>query len=418
LLHTVVTRHGGNLRFECQVEDAAQHRMTASMSVDGDALTAIGTIALSIDEHAREFSSSSPEAIASWGRHDFERAIFLDPDFGSAWVAWVESLASNPAKALEVAQRALARPKLRGPVEQAQLDVLSATIRQDPDGRRAALNVLAKLTPNDLNTLQALADAAMLGRQFNEAADALRRRAAIDPADGEPFNILGYAEGMAGNLDGARKAFAEYRAYKEQNSFDSLGEVLFMNGKFADAEKSFTEAHEKDPAGAQGADLMKAAYAHWLTGDLPGADRIFGRYLQYRATQRDPVLAWREAVWMYATGRREAAIEKVKGAPSVAPVQLAVWNGSAPGDGPLLATIRGQFSAALPALKTLYQRTPPPVDSTVRVFYAWALTETGAKDEARALLTRWPLPDDPANPLFESVVFPQFIELRNALGVR
>src|SRR5204862_3423139 len=173
-----------------------------------------------------------------------------------------------------------------------QIEVLAATLRHDSDARRTALAGLAKLTPTDANALRALADTSMLARQFTEAASAYRRLAAIDPADGEPLNMLGYAEGMAGDLDAARKTFAQYRKYKEQNSYDSLGEILFMAGKFTDAEQSFQQAHEKDSAALQGADLLKAAYAHWLAGDLNGADRILGRYLQYRAAQQDSALAW------------------------------------------------------------------------------------------------------------------------------
>ena len=142
------------------------------------------------------------------------------------------------------------------------------------------------------------------------------------------------------------------------------------------------------------------------------------RYLQFRAGIHDPILAWREAVWLYATGRREQAMEKVRGAPSVADLQWRVWNGTVKDSGPLGLLAGHKSTEALDGLKTLYQRSQPSNDSLPRVFYAWALSETGRKDEARALLTRWPLPGDESNPLFESLVFPKFIELRRELGIK
>jgi hypothetical protein len=192
--------------------------------------------------------------------------------------------------------------------------------------------------------------------------------------------------------------------------------VHFLAGKFADAEKYFLQAHEKDAAFHGGAGLLKAAYAHWLGGDLAGADAIHGRYVKFRAGLHDPLGAWREAVWLYSTGRRTEAEEKVKGAPAVAAAQMAVWNGVPQGSGPYALLLEKKFAEAAEGFKSIYESTPPGSDSQVRVLYAWSLAEAGRKDEVRALLKWWPLPGDGGNPLFESLIMPKFIELRKTLG--
>ena len=252
----------------------------------------------------------------------------------------------------------------------------------------------------------------MNAHNFAGAAEQYRKILALNPADAGVMNSLGYAEGFAGNLDAARKAFEEYGRQPEQkvNSLDSLGEVLFANGKFADAEKDFLDAHQAAPAFLGGADLLKAAYARWLGGDLKGADALMARYLEFRRTAHDPAVAWREAVWDYTTGRRDLAIEKLKAAPGAPQVlvgrQLAMWQGSV------------QVHNDLDTLRRKYEQTPPSSDGQVRVFYAAALLAAGQKEEARKLLTRWPLPTETGGDiLVESLVYPKFIELRKAVGL-
>ena len=185
---------------------------------------------------------------------------------------------------------------------------------------------------------------------------------------------LGYAQAYAGQLDSAKQTFEKYGKQPGQgpNSLDSLGEAYFMNG----------------------ADLLKAAHAHWLAGDLNGADAIAAKYL------RDP---WREASWYFSTGRRDRAIAKLQSAPDKQLIQrqVAVWNAPLPGD--------------LAGLKTRYEHTPPSSDGEIRTFYAAALLKAGQKDEARKLATLWPLPlEQGVDPLFESLVFPTFLEVQKA----
>src|SRR5260370_42571482 len=107
---------------------------------------------------------------------------------------------------------------------------------------------------------------------------------AIDPAKAVALNGLGYAEAEAGNLDAAKKALEDYARQPNQqtNALDSLGEVHFMNGRFAEAEKYFAQVTARDPSFLGGAARLKAAYARWFAGELPGADALMRRYLEAR----------------------------------------------------------------------------------------------------------------------------------------
>jgi tetratricopeptide (TPR) repeat protein len=299
---------------------------------------------------------------------------------------------------------------LRSEVERARLELASATLRKDSAARTSALTTLSRLVPADADTLRALAGAEIDARRFAAGAELYRSILRISHDDASAMNALGYSEAFAGNLNAALKAFDEYRHQPQQeaNALDSAGEAYFMNGRFADAEKSFLEAHGRDAALLSGGDLLKAAYARWLGGDLKGGDATLRRYLDFRASLHDPLIEWREADWLYATGRRDQAVAKLRSAPAspLTTRQLAVWRGEEPPPGDLAA------------LSDLYRRTQPAADGQVRTFYASALLDAGQKDEARKLLSRWPLPETGGDPLFQSFVFPRFLELRRTVGVR
>ena len=406
MVHGYFTERAGALRFEIAVEDAARHKMVNEAVFRGDVLGAMDSAAKGLDPRARPFSSSNAEAIEAWARGEYDRAVSLDPNFGPAWLAWAQSLASkgDTPGAIDATARALANSALRSQIDRARIEVLSANLHKDPDARRKALTDLAKLEEADTTLLETLAQIETNARRFSASAELYRRILRADPGNVAAMNSLGYAEAFTGNLDAARKAFEEYGRQPDQkpNSLDSLGEASFMNGQFKDAEKYFLQTYDANAAFLGGATLEKAAYARWLGGDLAGADAIMNRYLTLRTNLHDPLVAWREATWLYATGRRERAMAKLQSAPAeVIEKQTAAWNRPAPDD--------------LSALKDLYERTSPNADGYARTFYAAALLQAGRKDEARQLLALWPLPEA-GDPSVQSMVFPKFVELRSAVG--
>jgi tetratricopeptide (TPR) repeat protein len=405
LIHGYFDRRAGKLHFQVELEDVSRNKMTAIASAGGDPIPALSAIAKTLDPSAQNFPTSNPQALEAWARGDDERAVMLDPNFGPAWFDWAQKMiaAGNPGAAQHAADLALTQTGLRSPIDRAGLQVMAASLRHDDAARASALESLAKLRPADSAPLLQLASLQMTRRLFPEAAHVYAQIALVDPGNSQATNLRGYADALAGNLDAARKDFEEYGRSPDQaiNSLDSLGEAYFINGKFPEAEKEFMEAFLKDPNFLDGATAWKAAHAHWLGGDLKGADQLMQRYVQSRVTAKDPLVSWRRANWLYETGRKDMAEAALKQAPpEIAQKQLAIWNSP------------GTISGTPAELKTLYDQADPVNDGLVRTFYAAALMQAGQKEQAKPLLTRWPLPPADEN-LLQSLMYPEFLRLRD-----
>jgi tetratricopeptide (TPR) repeat protein len=389
------------------VEDAATHKTVSTENVDGPILADVNTLAKNLDPKAQSFSTENEAAIAAWGNGEYEKAVTLDPAFGQAWLAWIETTArsGDTAGAIVIAGRALDHP-VKSEVDALRIELARATLAKDPHAEHEALlKLTARL--DDPQLLANLGSLETMSREFALAERDYKKILALEPASSETLNLLGYTYGFEGKIADAESDFAQYRKLpgQEANSYDSLGEVYFMNGKFADAEKAFLKAHDLNAAFLSGGDLRKAAYAHWLTGDLPGADKLFGRYLDFRGKLKDPLLEWQLASWEFATGRKDQAIARLEKSPfPQAAIQLRVW--------------RGEIK--LPnadVLKKAYDASQPSADGLYRTLYAEALAARGNKDEAKKLAVRWPLPDSSGEPFLQSLVFPKFIALRRILGL-
>ena len=387
----------------------------------GSLLFAVDALARTLDPAAKPFSSRNPEAIAAWGRGQFEQAVAFDPDFGSAWNAWINQLARSgkAEEALAGAEKALARMSLRSPFNRAQIELAAAGLRKDEPARVAALNALAGLAPNDISTAMALAELEQRLRNFPKSAEWYRRVLAMDSGNTSALNALGYAEAEAGQLEAASQVLERYGRQPDQalNALDSLGEIYFMNGRFSEAENYFSQESAKDPNFLEGAPLLKAAYAHWLAkpSDFSSADAIMKRYLEVRGAHGDRNVILRGAAWLYATGRGKDAVailqaaardQKAPDQKAMIERQLSVWRGEV------------KPPTDLTQLKALYESTNPAADGLIRTIYAAALLGAGKADEARALLQRWPLPESAGDPMLQSLVYPEFLELRKKLGAK
>jgi tetratricopeptide (TPR) repeat protein len=414
----VVGYFNGPASFHIAVEDLATHKMVATEDLHTPLLASMDQASHLINPQARAFSTSQEENATAWGEGHYEEAVRKDPGFSAAWLEWVRQLMSrgeNP-KALEVAQRALtAQPPLASPIDRAQIELLAGTLKNDQSLRIKALDTLAHLSPLDIQLWRALAEAQMNARDYAGAISAYKQQLQLEPQSGEARNLLGYAQGFAGDLDGAKQTFTEYGKLPNQlsNSLDSLGEVYFLNGKFAEAEQSFLAAYKTNAQFLGGLDLLKAAYAKWLRGDHEGADQTMKEFLIARVKQHDSLTTWREAVWLYSTGRQaeaQSSLQRSLGDDELSKEtrdlnekQLALWR--APGSLPKDPQ----------TLKTLYERVPPAQDGLVRTFYAKALLDAGKKEEARKLTMLWPLPEASGDPLYQGYLYPMFLEVRKAL---
>jgi Flp pilus assembly protein TadD len=407
-VHGYFTGTANALQLTVEVEDSSSHKMIETEQIQGPLLSCVNALSKRLDPKAEPFSSASEAAIEAWGRGDLEKAVTLDPSFGTAWLSWMEALArsGDVAGAIDLGARALQHP-VKSEVDGLRIELMRATLAKDA---RAEHEALVKLTARvaDPGLLSNLGSLEVRAREFELAERDYKKILAAEPDNADALNQLGYTYGYEGKVAGAQAIFAHYgkQPGQEPNSFDSLGEVYFMNGKFPEAEKAFLRAHELNPVMITGGDLRKAAYARWLAGDLPGADQIFERYLDFRAKLRDPSIEWQHGSWEYATGRKDQAIARLQESPSPQnKLQLSVWTGPF-----ALRLDRAQ-------LKQLYETAPPSGDGFYRTFYVEELLRQGDRDEAKKLAARWPLPDSVGEPVVQCLVFPKYIALRRILGL-
>jgi Flp pilus assembly protein TadD len=382
-----------------------------------------------------------------------QTATVQNPKFAAAFLALAETRLSQGDRsgAADAAQQG--KQVSKNPSERAEFDYLAATARNDLPGQESAMRELVRLTPDDAQARRTLAEIHARQRRFKEAAADYEAIARLEPGEALIYNQIAYMDGYAHDLAGARAAIEKYRTLAgpaDTNPTDSLGEIYFFNGDFANAEKSFLEA-------GGGLELLKAAEAHLLTGDIGGADSLFEKYMAQQHQPRE----MERAEWEFLTGRRKQAMaraEKLMAVPgdggALAAAQLSFWRlqtgdrsgaaklaesaftrATSPGTKGLAAVCRfftqtpvrpsqfanitatalilnRQFAEAIPPLEALLAETNPANDAQVRTLLAWAYTETGQIEKAKPLVELYPIPLPSNEPLFVSLIFPRFLLVR------
>jgi hypothetical protein len=71
-----------------------------------------------------------------------------------------------------------------------------------------------------------------------------------------------------------------------------------------------------------------------------------------------------------------------------------------------------QFAAAVPALRQLYDQTPPSSPEPLNVLLAWALIESKQAGQVGELLNTYPIPRPEGEQPFYCLGFPRLFELR------
>jgi hypothetical protein len=345
LLHGHLTAAGGGLRLSCVLEDLGRRRTVrtlraASPSRDG-VLELLAQISRGLSDRARPFPTASLEALRrltlAGDDADFARAAAADPDFGETYIAWARWLLARErqAEAARVLSAAGARRERIAPIERGEIAFLAASVAGDREAEVRALAERAALTPGDVELPRALGQLEFAAWRLEPAVNWYRRALTLEPESGDLWNMLAYAEAQRGAFDAARRSISEYArlAPEDPNAPDSAGEIDFLAGDFTGAERGFLAASQRNATWAGGGPLLKAAHARAMTGDLAGADALFGRYLELRKTLQDPLLAFRHAQWEFVTGRRRQALERLESFRAAgggdlaahAAAQLAVW---------------------------------------------------------------------------------------------
>ncbi len=351
ILYGYFSRQSNTLRLTAYLQDAGLNKTVDLIRLDGPVssgpLPLIDALAHKIQPGARPPATRNGEAFQRYeealqsadraaAANSFEAAVKADPSFGSAWVGWAQHAFArgDAAGARQIIARA--RENRLEPPDRTRLDLLDATITGDTGAQLKALAEVASSNPQDAGAQVSLAEALLSARKFGDAIQSLRRATEMQPQNQAFWNSLGYAQAYSGDLDGAVKSLREYQrlAPNDPNPLDSLAEVHYHLGRFAEAEKYFLEAHAKNPNFMAGGALAKAAWARLMRRDLAGARELFEKHVEERRKAKDPTAEFRMAQAEYLTGRgKEAAarLEKLASTQSadlasLARSQLAVWS--------------------------------------------------------------------------------------------
>ena len=415
----------GALAFHVTIEDPAALKATRTMVVNGtaaDLAAAMNRLAKELRPEARKFPSCSAESLRLYGAAllgggQFSAAWQADPNCAPVAIAAGElALERGSRDTADLITRTALSSSGLDAIDRAKLKYIRSGAKSDQPARLEALRRLTTLLPNDIGLLRTAATAQLANRDIRAAVHSWEVATQTSPDDAALWNELAYARAYNHDFEGARKALDQYQKLlpaENWNGLDSRGEIEFYFGDFASAERYFLDAYKKGQAPIE---LLKAAEARMMTGDLAGADSIFARR------------GWSDierAQWEFLTGRRKQAIERLstKPAPSTA-LQLALWkaqtgqssfpeNGENPMSRAIAALLAGRHAEAVPLLETIYHATPPGSDGLVRTLLAWSYARSGRTQDASKLLDLYPIPiagND--NPVLSSLIFPRFVQLR------
>ena len=374
----------------------------------------------------RPLPTRSVEAMRLFATQNFQDAARADSSFLMAWRGLAETrLRSGDRSGARqaIAQALEANPKLEER-EKLGLKVLDAQAAGDPGKLADATLGWAQANPGVEGAQLTAAAAATQARRFEQASKLYETALRLNPANAEAWNLLGYARGYGGDLKGAAEAFASYaaKAPNSANPLDSAGEILLRAGRFAEAEKKFLEAVQKQPDFLDGYCRAKAAFARYLSGDTSGASKLFEEYLKVVGAKSAPIAGLQRAVWQRATGNEKDARAALAQAGKPGQNLALLWDVEE-GKGPAGALPEGfrllaqkKFGEAAEYWRKAYDAAGPSADSQAREMLAWCLVETGKKAEAAELLKVWSFPSQPAEMFTPFFYWPRTFRLREAVG--
>jgi tetratricopeptide (TPR) repeat protein len=323
----------GRLYARLSIEDAHTGRMAKVITVSTAASDVLGAATELAHQFAtrlapyptrnldclRAYVEALESHNASGTAASLDRALAADPDFGPPYrmLAQLDAQRGDRAGAIAQLDRALARGDAIAPIERARIAVEAAGLSADSAARLQALAALAKLESANPRTWQTLAEAAMSRHDYRQAENAYRRALEQEPGSANLLNELGYAAAYAGDFDAGLAALHRYQQLRpnDANVLDSLGDLNFLSDHLRQAEDLYLQANRRDPNGLPGGpdgDLFKAAMARLMAGDLAGADELEKKFTDARAAAHDSSAPFRELQWLWLTGRRTEAYQKLQ----------------------------------------------------------------------------------------------------------
>ena len=397
----------------------------------------------------------------------------VDPAFGLAWIELIDQkrLQGDAQGVIESGKMAVAQ-KAIPQLELAEISLRSLPADASPVQRLTALEAVARQYPADGQSASQVANFAVAARLLPKAVEWYRIATDILPDSPQLWNSKAYAEAFAGEFASAQKSIERYRILvpEDPNTFDSFGEILYLQGKFAEAEVAFLAGFAKQPEAFGGAMMRKGAWSRLRAGDLAGANKIYSQFIAFRKSKNDPFVPLREAQWLYLTGHHADAKTRLLefANQSKSPVtwaQLSIWErkeGNQPKaseyaqkaiqalpaapqqrnavaiaallaqpnasaevwkqrmNGQPIAAIgmlaSNQFSEAAQFLEQVRTKMNPLQESYWKDLHAIALYRAGNKDAAKALLKTYSLPETEEDGIVLCFAYPADQQIRRELA--
>ena len=424
IMEGYVTGIAGDFRVTATLRNEPNQTTVRTFEARGaNAIEAAAALSRQLTDQPKPYSTSNLEAVRLYFSGNVDAAIAADPGFGPAHVSRVELLLRTGKKDEIPAAVEAAKAARLSELDKARLETLTATT---PKARTAAVMKWARITSYDIQVWRTASDSAQTSKDHPEAIEALKRAIAIDPRDASLWNTLAYVQTFSGDIEAGKQSIAEYRKLrpKDANALDSLAELHYYEGRFAEAEKHFLESFELNNTLIGGGSLYRAALSRYLAGDRAKADQHYKRYAEFRAQHKDALVPLRDAVWLYTTGRKEEARSKAGQIDSPqAKTQILLWDMAEGKGNPALLGARPElqgwrlllerrYPEAINFWTAVYQNASMVTGNEARMVLAWALTAADRKSEAAPLMSKWPLPPPGPEPGLSSVAVAKFIELK------
>ena len=468
--------HGKRLRGALVVEDAATNSTRTIVADGNDVVSLIEALSSQLGLPVRAVGTRNNKALEEYGRslrekdrtariELLESAVKADPGFGVAWVELANRTAST-----EIALRALQQKTLPA-LERAALNFRAIAADAPVALRLKRFEELAEQYPADAKIATEMAEFATNARRLDVALRWYTKVTELNPNAPQSWNLKAYVEVFLDNYKAAYQSVARYKALapEDPNTQDSLGEIQYMFGKFAEAEEAFKAGFSKSPSFLGGTLLRKAAWARLRLGDLKGADANFGEYIEYRKSINDPFVEQRLGIWEYLSGNPAAGKTRLEkfaadGKHPAAYAQLAVWARlegdrtkaeqfarmavqtlaampqargavsiaavlSQPdagaevwktrfNDQPVAAIgmlLSGHYEQASAYLEKAREKMSPLSESYWRDLHAVALYKSGKTEQSAKLLARYCLPENEEDSILLGFAYPAESEIRKVL---
>jgi tetratricopeptide (TPR) repeat protein/predicted Ser/Thr protein kinase/TolB-like protein len=209
-------------------------------------------------------------------RISFEKAVEMDPSFALAYY-YLARIYNNLADAPKAAASLDRFKKLtqanpgRGK-EGLWIAALSAAVDNDREGYVKRMDEIVKADPSDKRAHADLGSFYRLAKKLPEAVAEFGKALAIDPNFGYAQNLLAYSYEELGEKDKAIETFGRYAASHpgEANPVDSLGDLYFLTGDYAQARAKYQQALALKPDFPS---AWKLAYLYAMDGDYDAALR-------------------------------------------------------------------------------------------------------------------------------------------------